>query len=164
MLFRSGTVAIRNYEAWQDICLNMDTITVNQPVDTSYTFFGQRYELPVFAGPVGAVKLHYGDKLTDLAYNDILVPGNRAGLRPDRAVIVYANKIQEVFGDIPLMIGGLEASLRRFAHYDYWEDKVRRSILFDAQADILTYGMGERASVEILSRLASGTQIGRAHV
>ena len=71
----SGTVAIRNYEAWQDICLNMDTITVNQPVDTSYTFFGQRYELPVFAGPVGAVKLHYGDKLTDLAYNDILVPG-----------------------------------------------------------------------------------------
>lgn len=68
-------MAIRNYEAWQDICLNMDTITVNQPVDTSYTFFGQRYELPVFAGPVGAVKLHYGDKLTDLAYNDILVPG-----------------------------------------------------------------------------------------
>ena len=61
----SGTVAIRNYEAWQDICLNMDTITVNQPVDTSYTFFGQRYELPVFAGPVGAVKLHYGDKFTD---------------------------------------------------------------------------------------------------
>ena len=70
----SGTVAIRNYDAWQEVCLNMDTITENVPVDTRYTFFGETYDLPVFAGPVGAVKLHYGDKFTDLEYNDILVP------------------------------------------------------------------------------------------
>ena len=68
--------------------------------------------------------------------------------------------VREVFGDIPIVIGGLEASLRRFAHYDYWEDKVRRSILFDAQADLLTYGMGETASREIAARLASGTPVG----
>ena len=70
----SGTVAVRNYEAWQQIKLNMDTICDNAPVDTSYEFFGEKYVLPVFAGPVGAVKLHYGDKFTDLEYNDILVP------------------------------------------------------------------------------------------
>ena len=70
----SGTVAVRNYEAWQNIHLNMDTICDNVPVDTSYEFFGEKYALPVFAGPVGAVKLHYGDKYTDLEYNDILVP------------------------------------------------------------------------------------------
>ncbi|MBQ8801323.1 MAG: alpha-hydroxy-acid oxidizing protein [Clostridium sp.] len=70
----SGTVAIRNYEAWQKIYLNMDTICDNAEADTSYEFFGEKYALPVFAGPVGAVKLHYGDKYTDLEYNDILVP------------------------------------------------------------------------------------------
>ena len=69
----SGTVAIRNYEAWQNVCLNMDTICENGPVDTTYSFFGQSYDLPVFAGPVGAVKLHYGDKFTDMEYNEILV-------------------------------------------------------------------------------------------
>ena len=69
----SGTVAARNYDAWQEICLNMDTICANGPVDTSFSLFGQRYELPVFAGPVGAVKLHYGDKFTDQEYNAILV-------------------------------------------------------------------------------------------
>ncbi|RHR10693.1 alpha-hydroxy-acid oxidizing protein [Pseudoflavonifractor sp. AF19-9AC] len=69
----SGTVAIRNYEAWQNVCLNMDTICENGPVDTAFTFFGERYDLPVFAGPVGAVKLHYGDKFTDMEYNEILV-------------------------------------------------------------------------------------------
>ncbi len=70
----SGTVARRNYEAWQNVRLNMDTICQNRPADTSFTLFGQTYALPVFAGPVGAVKLHYGDKFTDLEYNDILVP------------------------------------------------------------------------------------------
>ena len=70
----SGTVAIRNYEAWQDVCLNMDTICSNGGADTSFTLFGQTYDLPVFAGPVGAVKLHYGEKYTDQEYNDILVP------------------------------------------------------------------------------------------
>ena len=70
----SGTVAARNYDAWQEICLNMDTICENGPVDTGFTLFGQQYDLPVFAGPVGAVKLHYGDKFTDQEYNAILVP------------------------------------------------------------------------------------------
>ena len=85
---------------------------------------------------------------------DFYSPGKRTGLRPDRATIVYANRAREAFGpDMPIIIGGLEASLRRFAHYDYWEDKVRRSILFDAPADILTYGMGETATREIARRL-----------
>ncbi len=70
----TGTVAARNYDAWQDICLNMDTICENGPADTSFTLFGQTYDLPVFAGPVGAVKLHYGDKFTDQEYNEILIP------------------------------------------------------------------------------------------
>ena len=75
----------------------------------------------------------------------ILQPGKEGGLRPDRAVIVYSNRLRSV-RDLPVVIGGLEASLRRFAHYDYWEDAVRRSVLFDAKADLLIYGMGERAS------------------
>ncbi len=70
----SGTVAIRNYDAWQSVCLNMDAICSSGPADTSFTLFGQTYAAPIFAGPVGAVKLHYGDKYTDLEYNDILVP------------------------------------------------------------------------------------------
>ena len=77
----TGTVAARNYDAWQEVCLNMDTICANGPVDTSFDFFGERYDLPVFAGPVGAVKLHYGDKYDDSAYNTILVPAcNKAGI------------------------------------------------------------------------------------
>ena len=84
---------------------------------------------------------------------DFYSPGKKAGLRPDRAVIVYANRAREAFPDLPIIIGGLEASLRRFAHYDYWEDKVRRSALADAGADMLVYGMGEYASIEIAKRL-----------
>ena len=70
----TGTVAVRNYEAWQSLFLNMDTICENKPVDTSFSFFGETYALPVFAGPVGAVNLHYGDKYNDLEYNSILIP------------------------------------------------------------------------------------------
>ena len=87
---------------------------------------------------------------------DAYSPGNRMGLRPDRPTIVYANRAREAFPDTPVVIGGLEASLRRFAHYDYWDDRVRRSILFDAQADLLVYGMGERATREIARRLFKG--------
>ena len=90
---------------------------------------------------------------------DAYSPGGKAGLRPDRATIVYSNRVREAFGDIPIVIGGLEASLRRFAHYDYWDDKVRRAILFDAQADLLSYGMGETSIREIAARLASGTPV-----
>ncbi len=95
--------------------------------------------------------------------SDAYSPGNRTGLRPDRAVIVYANLARRAFGNVPVVIGGLEASLRRFAHYDYWEDKVRRSVLVDSGADLLTYGMGERATLEIAARLRSGTPIGEIH-
>lgn len=86
---------------------------------------------------------------------DFYSPGKKAGLRPDRAVIVYSNRAKEAFPGVPIVIGGLEASLRRFAHYDYWEDKVRRSILFDSNADILSYGMGEYSITEIARRLKS---------
>lgn len=87
---------------------------------------------------------------------DIYSPGGHAGRRPDRAVIVYSNRAREAYKDTPVVIGGLEASLRRFAHYDYWDDKVRRSILMDSRADILIYGMGERAVLEIAEALDSG--------
>ncbi|MBR6776251.1 MAG: YgiQ family radical SAM protein [Clostridia bacterium] len=82
--------------------------------------------------------------------SDYYSPGGVAGKRPDRAVIVYCNRIREAYGDVPIVIGGVEASTRRFAHYDYWTDSVRRSILVDCRADILTYGMGEN----ILRRIA----------
>lgn len=90
---------------------------------------------------------------------DLYAPGKKAGMRPDRATIVYANRVREAFGDIPILIGGVEASLRRFAHYDYWDDKVRRSILLDSRADILMYGMGEKQIVEIADCLASGMDV-----
>lgn len=85
-------------------------------------------------------------------------PGGKAGLRPDRAVIVYSNKAREAYKDTPIIIGGLEASLRRLGHYDYWDDKVRRSILLDGKADILIYGMGERAVIQIAEALDSGIE------
>ena len=91
---------------------------------------------------------------------DYYSPGKRAGLRPDRAVIVYANRAREAFPGVPVIIGGLEASLRRFAHYDYWDDRVRRPILFDTRADLLVYGMGETAEREIAARLAAGVPVG----
>ena len=87
---------------------------------------------------------------------DEYAPGGKAGLRPDRAVIVYANRAKEAYKDVPVIIGGLEASLRRFGHYDYWSDKVRRSVLLDSKADLLIYGMGERAIIEIAEALDSG--------
>lgn len=90
---------------------------------------------------------------------DFYSPGKKVGLRPDHAVVVYANRAREAFPGLPVVIGGLEASLRRFAHYDYWDDKVRRSALFDAGADILIYGMGEYATREIAKRLKAKTPV-----
>ena len=87
---------------------------------------------------------------------DEYAPGGKAGNRPDRALIVYANRAREAYKDVPVIIGGIEASLRRLGHYDYWSDKVRRSILLDSKADLLIYGMGERAIVEIAEALDSG--------
>ncbi len=96
-----------------------------------------------------------------LRSDDAYSPDGRGDLRPDRAVIVYAQRCREAFkddalGDVPLVLGGIEASLRRIAHYDYWSDKVRRSVLLDAKADLLVFGNGERAVVEIAHRLAAG--------
>ena len=90
---------------------------------------------------------------------DFYSPGKKPGLRPDRAVTVYANRAREAFPGLPLVIGSLEASLRRFAHYDYWQDRVRRSVIFDAKADLLVYGMGEHATIEIARRLRDGGDI-----
>ncbi|HCC08112.1 MAG TPA: YgiQ family radical SAM protein [Clostridiales bacterium] len=90
---------------------------------------------------------------------DVYSPGDKVGSRPDRAVIVYCNKVREAFGDVPIIIGGLEASLRRFGHYDYWDDKVRKSIIVDSQADLLTFGMGEHQIVEIADNLDAGIDI-----
>ncbi len=91
---------------------------------------------------------------------DLYSPGGRSGYRPDRATIVYCNRIREAFGKkTPIIIGGIEASLRRFAHYDYWSDKVRRSILVDSGADLLIYGMGEHQAVEIAKLLDMGVPV-----
>ncbi len=91
--------------------------------------------------------------------DDYYSPGGVAGKRPDRALIVYCNRIREAYGDVPILIGGLEASLRRFAHYDYWSDKVRRSILIDSRADILMYGMGENTIVRLAKLLDRGIPV-----
>ena len=91
--------------------------------------------------------------------DDAYTPGNVAGKRPDRASIVYSQRCREAYKDVPLVLGGIEASLRRIAHYDYWQDKVRRSILLDSRADLLLYGNAERAVVEVAHRLAAGEPI-----
>ena len=93
--------------------------------------------------------------------DDLYSPGGKAHRRPDRAVMVYTNKAKELFKDVPVIIGGIEASLRRFAHYDYWDDRVRRSILVDSKADLLAYGMGEKPIIEIAAMLREGISASR---
>jgi len=94
-----------------------------------------------------------------LRSDDAYTPGGMGGRRPDRSVIVYAQRAREAFRDVPIVIGGIEASLRRIAHYDYWSEKVRRSVLLDAKADLLVYGNGERQICELAHRLAAGESI-----
>lgn len=91
--------------------------------------------------------------------SDVYSPGAKCGLRPDRATIVYSAAIKQIYKKVPIIIGGIEASLRRMAHYDYWSDKVRRSIILDAKADLLIYGMGERQILEIGRRFKEGQSI-----
>jgi len=91
--------------------------------------------------------------------DDAYTPGGEGGKRPDRSVIVYAQRAREAFADVPIVIGGIEASLRRIAHFDYWSEKVRRSVLLDAKADLLVYGNAERQIVDIAHRLAAGEAI-----
>ena len=118
-----------------------------------------RFGALVGAGNLDSMVAHY-TAAKKRRSEDFYSPGKKAGLRPDRATIVYANRVKEAFPDLPVVIGGLEASLRRFAHYDYWEDKVRRPILFDAKADLLVYGMGETATREIARQLSRGVKTG----
>jgi uncharacterized radical SAM protein YgiQ len=92
--------------------------------------------------------------------DDAYTPGGEGGRRPDRSVIVYAQRAREAFPDVPIVIGGIEASLRRIAHFDYWSEKVRRSVLPDSKADLLVYGNAERQIIEIAHRLAAGEPIG----
>jgi len=93
--------------------------------------------------------------------DDAYSPNDEGGKRPDRASIVYSQRVREAYPEVPIILGGIEASLRRIAHYDYWQDKVRRSILLDAKADLLLYGNAERALVEVAHRLAQGEAIAR---
>ena len=120
----------------------------------AFTAMGKpRLGVMIGAGNLDSMVAHYTAAKHRRA-EDFYSPGKQMGLRPDRAVIVYANRAREAFGpDMPIVIGSLEASLRRFAHYDYWDDKVRRSVIFDAKADLLSYGMGEYATIEIARRL-----------
>ena len=91
--------------------------------------------------------------------DDVYSPGGEGGLRPDRAVIVYAQRAREAYKDVPILIGGIEASLRRLGHYDYWDNKIRRSVLLDSKADLLMYGMGEKVVVEIAEALDGGIPV-----
>jgi uncharacterized radical SAM protein YgiQ len=115
-------------------------------------FFG------VTSGNMDSMVNHY-TAARRIRNDDAYSPGGRAGLRPDRACIAYSNRIKQAFPGVPVVIGGIEASLRRFAHYDYWQDKLRRSILLDAKADLLCHGMAEISLLEIATRLRSGKTI-----
>ena len=134
-----------------------------QPDWHDYTAFAEmgkpRFGVFIGGGNLDSMVAHYtvAKRRRD---KDLYSPGGKMGYRPDRATIVYANRAREAFGSgTPIIIGGLEASLRRFDHYDYWDDKVRRPILFDAPADLLVYGMGETATREIARRLSRKTPV-----
>ena len=127
--------------------------------DKGFTVFGRpRYAFMVNAGNMDSMVNHYTSSKKRRS-SDSYSPGGKAGLRPDRAVTVYVNRIREAYGSVPVIIGGIEASLRRFAHYDYWDNKVRKSVLVDSGADILSYGMGEHQTAELADALASGLDI-----
>lgn len=117
-----------------------------------------KFGILIGAGNLDSMVAHY-TAAKKRRSEDYYSPGKKAGLRPDRATIVYATRAREAFPGLPVIIGGLEASLRRFAHYDYWDNRVRRSIIFDSKADLLVYGMGETASLEIARRLRNGERI-----
>ncbi len=128
--------------------------------DADFLRFGKpRLAFLVTGGNIDSMVAHYTaakKKRSDDAYS----PGNRAGKRPDRAVLVYCQRLRALYGkDVPILIGGLEASLRRFAHYDYWDNAVRPSILAESGADLLMYGMGEHSITEIAALLRDGVPV-----
>lgn len=126
---------------------------------SAFREFGRpRLGFLVSAGNIDSMVAHYTAAKRRRSY-DYYTPGGKIGKRPDRACIVYSNRIREVYGDIPIILGGIEASLRRFAHYDYWDNRVRNSLLIDSGADLLTYGMGENILVRIASLLDRGIPV-----
>ncbi|MCF0261991.1 MAG: YgiQ family radical SAM protein, partial [Sphaerochaetaceae bacterium] len=112
----------------------------------------------VSGGNIDSMVCHYTSTKKKRS-DDYYSPGGKSGFRPDRPTLVYCNMVRQAFGKIPLIIGGLEASLRRLAHYDYWQDLVKKSILLDSKADLLSYGMGEHQTLEIVKRLDEGQDI-----
>ena len=131
-------------------------------LDAFREFGRPRLGFLVSAGNIDSMVAHYTVAKKKRSY-DYYSPGGKMGKRPDRATIVYCNCIRQAYGDVPIILGGLEASLRRFAHYDYWDNKVRRSILVDSRADILTYGMGENILIRIAELLDRGVPVKKIH-
>ena len=127
--------------------------------DRDFTRFGRpKYGFLVSSGNIDSMVAHYTVAKKPRS-SDAYSPGGVMGKRPDRAVDVYCKKIRSIYGDVPIVIGGLEASLRRFAHYDYWDDAIRPSILISSDADLLIFGMGEKQIVEIADRLRDGFDV-----
>lgn len=126
--------------------------------DAFKTLGSPRLAFLVSSGNMDSMVNHYTASKKPRS-EDLYSPGGIRGKRPDRAVTVYCNRIKEAFKDVPVIIGGIEASLRRFAHYDFWDDRVRRSILFDSRADLLIYGMGEKPIIQVAEALESGMEI-----
>ncbi|ARC85778.1 radical SAM superfamily protein [Clostridium argentinense CDC 2741] len=121
-----------------------------------------KYGFLINSGNIDSMVNHY-TAFKKRRSDDLYSPGGKSGYRPNRAVIVYSNRAREAYKNVPIIIGGIEASLRRFAHYDYWDDKVRKSILMDSKADLLIYGMGERPILEVAKFLSYGSSIERLH-
>ena len=131
-----------------------------QPRAGDFTRFGRpRLAFFITGGNIDSMVAHY-TAAKKRRSDDAYTPGGRAGARPDRATIVYCRQARAAYPDCPQVIGGLEASLRRFAHYDYWDDAVRPSILVDSGADLLVFGMGEKQNVAVARRLAAGEPVG----
>jgi uncharacterized radical SAM protein YgiQ len=116
----------------------------------------------ITSGNIDSMVAHYSVAKKKRS-TDAYTAGGKVGKRPDRAVVVYSNIVKKLYPDVPVIIGGLEASLRRFAHYDYWDDEVKPSILIDSKADLLSFGMGENQTIEIAQRLANGEDISTIH-
>ena len=131
--------------------------------DDDFLRFGRpRLGFLISGGNIDSMVAHYTVAKKRRA-TDYYSPGGKMGLRPDRAVTVYSQCIRRIFGDVPIVIGGLEASLRRFAHYDYWDDAMRPSVLTESGADLLIYGMGERAILRIAQLLDKGAPVHKIH-
>jgi len=141
--------------------LGFKVAMIAQPVkDADFLRFGApRYGWWVTGGNIDSMVAHYTAAKRRRS-DDAYTPGGKAGRRPDRATIVYCNRIRTLFPDAQIVIGGLEASMRRFAHYDYWSDTVLPSILLDSNADLLIFGMGEHQTAHIARELAQGVPAG----